>query len=273
MRLATGALAAALALAAASCRKATAPEGPVVRLVAHDFTFDVPASLPAGIVHLRLVNEGSDMHEAILTRMTSDAGTAERYVEQWKAGNSWPDFAADVGGTGLTMPGDSSDAWVRLIPGRYVVICTKGDHLDRGMAMDLIVRAGPTITADSTPPAADLELGLVDYAFTFPDTVRAGAHRIHVTNRGTEPHEMDILHLSPGKEVADWIAWAQGGEAGMPPLTPVGGGGDIFPGGEVWMSVNLPPGRYAILCAIRQGQHLGGTPHHALGMLHVFAAK
>ena len=244
-----------------------------MRLVAHDFTFDVPASLPAGVMHLRLVNEGFDIHEALLTRMTSDAGTAERYIEQWRAGNSWPDFAADVGGTALTMPGDSSDAWVRLLPGRYVVICTKGDHLRRGMAADLVVRAQPAATADTTPPAADLELGLLDYAFTFPDSVSAGAHRIHVANRGTEPHEMDVLRIPPGKEVADWIAWSRGNEVGAPPLTPVGGGGDILPGGEVWISVNLTPGRYVIICGISQGKRKGGTPHHALGMLHSFVVN
>ncbi len=262
--------AASLLISATSCREAPTPEGPVVRLVSHEFSLEVPTSLPAGLVHLRLINEGQDIHEALITRMTSDAGTADRYVEQWKAGNSWPEFAADVGGTALTAPGDSSDVWMRLSPGRYAVICTKGDHVHRGMAADLVVRAQPGAQVDTSTPGADLELALLDYAYTFPGTVTAGAHRIHIVNRGTEPHEMDIYRLELGQTLDDLIRWTKGDEAGAPPLALAGGGGDLLPGGEEWIAVNLRPGRYVMLCTIPQGKRDDGTPHHALGMIRYF---
>ena len=243
----------------------------MVRLVASDFRFDGPATLPAGLVRLRLVNDGSDIHEALIVRLIADSGSAAAYVAAWRRGVFWPPFARDVGGTALTRPGDSSDVWLRLEPGRYVVICTKGDHLDRGMAADLTVTdpSGGSLP----PPAADLELELDDYAFRFPARVAAGPHVVHVVNRGSEPHELDIYRVPPGGRFEDLEAWFDGGEQGLPPFETAGGGADLYPDHEEWISMALPPGHYLIVCTIRRGLKDDGTPHYGLGMRWTFEAK
>ncbi len=237
------------------------------RLVTRDFSFEAPVRIDAGLVRLRLVNEGHDVHEAVVVRVVGE-GSAARYVEAWNRGVSWPAFGEDVGGVALTSPADSNEAWLRLEPGHYILICTKGDHLNRGMAADLEVVPS---TAPAPPsPVADLSLELFDFAFRFPARIAAGGHLIHAVNRGTDPHEMDIYRIPPAKSLADFVAWSKGGEKGPPPLELAGGGADFFPGHEEWIPISLTPGRYLIICTITKGK-LDNAPHHyALGMTSEF---
>ena len=231
----------------------------------------MPQKTNSGMTRVLLVNQGQDVHEAVLVRVVAPGGTARDYVDQWKKGISWPAFGSDVGGVALTAPGDSNEVWLKLEPGRYLVICTKGDHLDRGMAGEFEVEA--TNEPMAAPPVADLRLELFDYAFRFPKQVPAGRRTIHVVNRGTEPHEMDIYRIPEGRSIEDWIAWSRKGEPGEPPLELAGGGGDFFPGREEWFPVNLTPGRYLILCSVTKGMQPGGAPHYALGMLWYFQVE
>ena len=117
---------------------------------------------------------------------------------------------------------------------------------------------------------ADLSLELFDFAFRFPVRIAAGRHLIHAVNRGTDPHEMDIYRVPPGKSMADFVAWSKGGEIGQPPLELTGGGADFFPGHEEWIPITLRPGRYLIICTITKGKHDDAPPHYSLGMTWTF---
>ena len=65
----------------------------------------------------------------------------------------------------------------------------------------------------------------------------------------------------------------QGWREGAPPLEPVGGGADFYPGHEEWISLDLPPGRYLIVCGITQAQRTNGTPHYDIGMTWEFESR
>lgn len=131
-----------LVLVLAACRGRDAPDAPLIRITSHDFGYDMPARIPAGLIHLRLINQGPDIHEAMVIHF-NDAGSAAGYVDSVRADVDFPAFAEDLGGTGLTPPGDSNDAFLRLAPGRYAIVCWKGDHLRRGMARDFVVGGTP----------------------------------------------------------------------------------------------------------------------------------
>ena len=240
---------------------------PTLPVVARDFAFTMPATIPSGLVRLRLTNAGHDLHEAMLVHFIRPGGSARAYVDSVRADVSFPAFTEDIGGAGLTMPGASSATWLVLQPGRYAVVCWKGDHLRQGMAHDLIVTAAP---GRAEPPHASAELVLRDFSYVLDRPLTAGHHVLHVVNRGTEPHEADIFRITDSTGFAAYDRWLEH-EVGLPPITPVGGIGDLLPGREAWMELQLTPGRYLILCTIPAAN--GRKPHYTLGMRYEFTVR
>lgn len=137
------------------------------------------------------------------------------------------------------------------------------------MAHDLEVTAatGPA----SLPPKASAELTLEDYSFHLAAPLSSGRQILHIRNAGTEAHEADIFRLATGTTVQDYIAWERAGEIGIPPVDPVGGLGDLMPGREIWLAVDLAPGRYFILCTISAAGD--GKPHYEHGMVLEFTVS
>jgi len=252
----------------AACREPAVPDVPLMRIAAHDYGYDMPARVPAGLVHLRLVNRGPDIHEAMVVHFTS-AGSAAQYVDSVRAHVDFPAFAEDLGGAGLAAAGDSTDVYLQLEPGHYAIVCWKGDHLSRGMARGFVVEADSS--APVTLPHADLSILMSEYGYQLSGPITAGRHVIRVENRGSQPHEADIIRLAAGQTPRDYIAWLDGGEQGQPPAEVAGGTGDFWPGHTVWMAVNLPPGRYFIICQVPDAGD--GKPHYDHGMTREFEVK
>src|SRR5262249_8389575 len=101
-----------------------------------------------------------------------------------------------------------------LTPGRYALVCWKGDHLRRGMARDFEVVRGSD-TRKRNAPAADVDLGLVEYGYELKGPLITGRQVIRIENRGTQPHEADLFRLGPGQSAQDYVAWLDGGEHGL----------------------------------------------------------
>ncbi|MEO8295484.1 MAG: hypothetical protein ABI613_08225 [Gemmatimonadota bacterium] len=256
------------ALLLPGCRRPDASLVPLIRLTSRDYAFSAPSEIPAGVVHLRLVNEGPDIHEAMIVRFDGP-GSAATYVDAVRGGDDFPAFAIDLGGAGLASAGDSTDIYLKLEPGRYAVVCWKGDHLQRGMAHDLVVReAVPSI---ARAPREDVTIIMREYGFEMPATIAPGPHIIKVTNRGAQPHEMDIVQLRPGKTMRDYTDWLDHDEEGPPPLKVIGGTGDFWSGREVWIPVMLPAGKFFLLCQVPDAGN--GKPHYQLGMTREFEVK
>lgn len=240
-----------------------------MRIAAHDYGYDMPARMPAGLVHLRLVNQGPDIHEAMVIRF-SGAGSAAGYVDSVRANVDFPAFAEDMGGAGLAATGDSTEVYMQLAPGHYAIVCWKGDHLSRGMARDFVVEADSAGTGADIrrAPDADLTILMTEYGYQLSGPVSAGRHLIRVENRGSQPHEADLVRLAPGKTPSDYIAWLDAGEPGPPPAEVAGGVGDFIAGRTVWMAVTLTPGRYFIICQVPDAGD--GKPHYDHGMIREF---
>ena len=99
-------------------------------------------------------------------------------------------------------------------------------------------------TGDRTQeaPVADLDVRLVDYSFGFSAPLQAGSQRIRVVNSGSEPHEIGIVKLLPGKTIEDVRAWARN-PAEEPPLDlrDLGGVTSLASGEEAYFDMELTP--------------------------------
>jgi hypothetical protein len=262
----------AVLLAGASlsgCRGPAVVAVPELAITSHEYGYQMPDSVPAGLVYVTLHNAGHDIHEALLVHFTDTIGTAAAYADSVRAHVDFPSNAEDVGGAALTMPGNSSGVWLRLAPGHYAVVCWKGDHLSRGMAHDLWVVARAGVSGE--PPRPTRQLVLADFRFTLDTPLTAGRHVLHVRNAGTEAHEGDMVKATPSAGPREYLAWLDAGSPGLPPVAPVAAFGDIYPGKEAWIELHLTPGRYFIVCGVPA--KADGRPHYKHGMFTEFSIE
>lgn len=257
-----------------------ASPGPVpVDVVAVDYSFQAPDSIPPGWTTLRLENRGREPHFVILWKLPEgktladygrDVGPAfdQAYAAlqegQGKAeagallGGLLPDWYAGVeprGGVGLLSPGRAARATVELEPGTYVLECYVKTpagvfHAALGMAHQLVV-AGPA--ADAGPPVAEGEITLANDGITAPDTVPAGERTLAV-HFATQPevglgNDVHVVRLEAGMDpgaVIPWMDWMNlDGLRSPAPATFVGGAQEMPVGRTEYFTVDLEPGRYA----------------------------
>ena len=119
-----------------------------IDIVATDYAYVAPASVPAGITAFRLVNHGTHPHEVQLFRFKS--GVSARTARAYLVAGNVPDSAADEsGGVLIAFPGITAheELLVTLVRGeRYALMCQfrdargKPQHTALGMVALLEVR-------------------------------------------------------------------------------------------------------------------------------------
>jgi uncharacterized cupredoxin-like copper-binding protein len=266
---------AALALAAtsAACTQGNAkpaeaaPVANVVTITAADFNYQSPATIPAGMTTLRLVNNGTEMHHVQLVRL-DDGHTVEELMQGMAThAGPPPPWVHFVGGPNTPVPGGGvSEATLDLQAGTYAMICfipSKDGvpHVAKGMVKPLTVT--PATGATAGAPVADVDMNLTDYAFGTNTALTAGRRTIKVQNLAEQPHEVILVQLAPGKSLHDMMAWLMN-ENGPPPGRPVAGTTGIDRGGVNYITADFAPGEYALLCMLPDARD--GKPHIAHGM-------
>ncbi len=104
-----------------------------------------------------------------------------------------------------------------------------------------------------------------DYAFTGPEQLESGWHRVRLINRGRDVHQVQFLALPPGKTVADVERALASRSPSLPNwLRRHGGVNSVAPGDEASVSIQLDPGDYLLLCGIPD---VAGRPHAMRGMV------
>jgi hypothetical protein len=136
-------------------------------------------------------------------------------------------------------------------------------HVTKGMIKELVVKPSAAPAAGVKLPVADLQVTLTDYDFTFSKPLTPGKHVIKVTNTSSQPHEMLIVKLPPGKTAVDFGEWGMKPQ-GPPPAMPLGGVTSIAPGATIYMQGDFTPGTYGLLCF--DADHTDGQPHFRHGM-------
>jgi len=243
-----------------------APVAPSVTVTAHDYSLELPDTVPAGAVTLRLVNQGKEFHHIWIARM--EAGhTMNEVVETLAARQPLPTWLTDAGGPNAPRPeGGHATATVLLEPGSYIVACLIPSkdgvsHLMKGMIRQVTVVETPR---PARAPAADAVMTLRDYTFFLSRPLSAGEHVIEVRNEGTQWHEVELVRLAPGKRPRDVIDFIEHA-VGAPPGLPLGGVSPLAVGRTSYLHVDLEPGRYALICFLPD--HKDGRQHFQHGMM------
>ena len=260
--------AAALCVAAAACTAAdAAPDraAHVVTVRAMDFAFELPDTLPAGTVTLRMVNDGPDLHHVAVVKL-EDGHTADELLKIVAAHQAMPVWAVELGGPNAVVPGDTSDVTLDLPAGSYAFICVIPapdgvPHIMKGMFKPVVVagRAAP-----AAAPRHDAVMVLDDYAFGLEGTIAAGRRTIRVENAAAQAHEVLFVQLAPGKTGHDVLAWLESRQ-GPPPGRPVGGIVGLAKGRVNHVTADFAPGEYALMCFLPDAKD--GKPHFVHGMM------
>lgn len=243
---------------------------PTITIKAMDFAYNQPETVPAGLVDITFVNNGSEPHMAQIARM-NDGVTFAQFQDALKQRGPGAALALATlyGGPNAILPGSRQEVILNLSEGQYASICFVAGrdnvpHYMKGMIQSFVV-TGPSNTSQ-VPPQANGEVLLKDFSYVLPSTLSAGSLTLKVTNEGHQPHEMTLIKLAPGKSLQDVLAFLRTSTpAGLPPFAYAGGITGLAPGSSAWLKLDLQPGNYAALCFIPDPTT--GQPHVMLGMI------
>lgn len=246
---------------------AAAPPQNWVTIMAQEFSFDAPDTLPAGFTRVNLMNHGSEPHHLLFARLDSGHVVGE-LLEQLGA-NKVPNWVTWLGGPNAAMPGAMTETVVELTPASYAVLCVipSADgvpHVAKGMVRQLTVKAGNTVT---TAPTPDVDLTLTDYAFNVDKPITAGQHVIRVQNIAEQPHELVLVKLESGKTIAEFAKWIEK-PTGPPPGAVIGGTTPQSKGIINYVMAKFEPGDYGFICFLPDAKD--GKPHLNHGMINQF---
>lgn len=241
----------------------------VVNIVASEYKFDAPATIPAGLTTFHLTDTGKEPHQASLIRLDSGKVFADMMsgMKNMKPGAPPPGWVVVAGGPNAIAPGGSNDVTVTLPAGNYAIVCFVPDakgvpHLMKGMGQALTVT--PSTTAAAAEPTADITVTMSNYKWDFSTPLTSGKHTIKVVTAPGQPHEFTFFQLMPGKTAADVAKYFDGGMKGPPPAMPIGGVAGMTTGLTEYYTVDLKPGDYALVCFLPDEKD--GKPHFTHGM-------
>ena len=242
-----------------------------VTVVAHDYSFDAPDVLPAGMTTFDLLNQGQELHHVTLFRIEGGHTLADVEAAMQTPSESL-DWLIAVGGPNAAIPGGSANATLDLQPGNYVMMCVIPSpdgvpHVAKDMIKALTVT--PSQGAAAAAPKADVTIELVDYNFVLSKPITAGRHMIKVVNRGPQDHEVVFFKLAPGKTPEDFMAVGED-LANLPGV--FWGGVSTMAKGQInYLTVDFTPGQYLLLCFVPDVAD--GAPHIAYGMVQMITVN
>jgi uncharacterized cupredoxin-like copper-binding protein len=261
----------------ANAVRATPLPARTVHFTARDYAFVGPRVVSGGTVRLAVTNEGRVGHQLALFRLKPGVTAAAAFGALAAAGNleAGRPYGAWVAGPNMVAPGATHETITKLDPGEYVVACiipgADGQpHAAKGMLTNLTVTApapNDTVGNETDVTARLPRATLNDFFFTLPD--RFGRGTFAVENAGTQVHEFGIVHLHEGATLADVVAYERSPLPHTVPQPYDDAAGTTFldPGTRVRLDLDLPRGRYAVLCFIPTPN---GQPHYAIGMAKMF---
>jgi hypothetical protein len=251
-------------------------------LTATEYTFSGPSIVKAGLTKVTLHDGGLLAHQADLLKVNPGVAVAAVEAGLRKSPNGFAGLATPYGGPGGILSGQDATAWVNLTAGSYVITCflrgggaTGPNHAMLGMVKALQVTGSAPVTVKA--PAVAGQVVLSDHSLSLP--AGFGRGRYQVTNAGTQVHELDLLALTPGKTVGDFLGYLREAETGKlphgpaaaPPFKNAGGFASVVPGRGGWFSLNLPAGTYVATDFI-PNVHTG-IPDVVEGMRATFTVK
>jgi hypothetical protein len=261
-------------------------------VVGKEYSFDLPAEVPGGVVTMSFENRGDLRHEAGI--VTAGATSVDQDQKDQAAvlegrGTPIPDYLTFYGGVGETGPGTTSTSTLTLPEGNFVMFCSLTDidsvdalprtgpqlppHYNSGMVRPFTVRRANV----DLLPAGDGTVLATDYAFEVPP-LTAGRKTLLFRNAGAQMHFGAFLAFPEGvdeagaRQALDKVLAAPGGPRpeGVPEPRDAAYAGPFPPRAGGTFEIDLERGRtYAVVCFLPD--RAGGPPHVAKGMLSVFS--
>ena len=182
----------------------------------------------------------------------------------------FPEGAQDYSGAGLLSPGGTTEVWLPLDPGEYVLMCW--NHMRSSIRGVTVVDGKPV---DDTPPKEDAVLLMRDFQFELQGHLKQGTRVIKVQSSGPSLHEADLFRLHPGHSAADVVRWYKDDLGDPAPADALGGILDSNDTRQVrWLRRRFTPGQYVFHCAtpLNTSAKSGDkSPTHAdMGMVMTF---
>jgi hypothetical protein len=248
----------------------SAPAQRTLIVTARDAGLEAAASVPAGLLNVRLMLKGTVRRDLVVRRIPAGlapevfaktaAGRPERFFQLWSFG-------------GPMVPRDTASdasATVDLRPGRYALVSWEVDANGRPRPDRYVWRSFTAVATSVLIPARfpvpDLTVKVRDSRIDVTGNARTGSRLIQVENVGGRPHELIIGRLKPGKTLEDAQRWTR--EKGEAPFVYIGGLTPISPQVSTQTRLVLQSGVHVVLCAMR-GEHQK-VPDNELGVIASF---
>lgn len=241
------------------------------------------SSVRSGLVTMTLRNSDTVPRSAQLLRIVGNHSLDEVIDVVTGDGEEIPAWVQDGGGVPAVEPGGTGTAAQVLAPGRYVLLDdeeAEGEgeaartHAELGAVGEFTVtgeraRAGlPAVPATITATDAERDDGEKTYGFRL-EGLRAGANQVHFQNTGAELHHALFAPLREGATLAqaEQLLTSSRTPSGPPPIdfSKIVGTKVIDAGIEQNITLDLPAGRYAVICFISDRE--GGKSHAEKGMI------
>lgn len=132
-----------------------------------------------------------------------------------------------------------------LLPLGLVAACQSSDVPEASDAP--VEETGVVAATQATEPVTIVS---TDFAFEAPASIEGGRREIRLVNRGAELHHIQFVRIDEGHDLDDLMAAYAAGDFHPAFAHDVGGPNPAAPGAEISATVDLKPGRYALLCVI-----------------------
>lgn len=231
--------------------------------------------LPGERTSDELLSEVSPIFQESMDLITE--GKIEEATGQFVNLPEWFGGIVFRGGPGFLSPGGSTETTLYLEPGNYVLECyiKTADgvfHWTLGMFADLHVTE--EATGAVSPASPTLEVTVTDSALVMEGDPTPGEHLVAVRFQEKEPglvgKDVHVVHLAPGSDVDEILAWMDfsrvEGLISTPerpaPAVFLGGAHDMPFGNTAYFTLTLEPGEYLLVSE----QPTAESVHHRFGV-------
>ena len=241
-------------------------EIPTVTGTASDEGIDFPSEVSAGLVSFTFENNRTEAPYSPIIARLNDGVTMDDIVAAMGGEDAMvaiPRLVTLYGGSTIAS-GESLSYTTELTAGEYILSESEGEDFTA-----FTVTEGDIL--DMAEPEADVHLAMVDFGFGLPAFLPAGPQVWHLENVSDQWHETIIIPLPEDiSSIADVrAAMAAGDERD---IAPAFFWGAMSSGKEVWVTIDLEPGNYIVLCFLPD---VNGdfSPHVAHGMMQIFTVE
>lgn len=238
-------------------------EIPQVTIEATADGLTLPENIPEGVVTVTFQNNSDAPFGPLIVRLSEGITLedVEAIAEDDPEAGMQAIFEGQLSllGAVTVMPEMAVDVTFDFSPGTYLLANTANE--EQGGSFTVVDSEGE----GAAPPDADVEAVLLDFAFGMPIEVPAGPQLWHIQNPGAQPHQMIVISLDDALTAGGFnqLLLQIGSDEGEEPETVIYW--DMSPGEQVWITYDLEPGTYGVVCAFPDTSGSGHV-HAELGM-------